>query len=64
MKFVELTLVTGERIMLGLSGNFAVCSNDTKPMTSILSDGVHNNGGWKVNMPYTALVKLLKKELS
>lgn len=56
MFFVELPLSSGKPITLGLAGNFTVTTSQSNPAHSIISDGVHNNGGWVIALPYSETV--------
>lgn len=57
MILVELPLASGNHATFFLTTNFTVSANKEKPSHSILSDGVHNNGGWSIAMCYRDVIK-------
>jgi hypothetical protein len=52
-KFVELELKSGTIAVFHLVGNFVISKSNEKDDVVCISDGVHNNGGWKLASKYS-----------
>jgi len=61
MILIEVTLKSGRKATIGLSGNFVVYEKDDGGCR--LADGVHNNGGWDIKDSYKEVINKIKKAM-
>ena len=61
MIFIEVTLKSGDRALIGLNSNFVLYRSNTGGCK--LVDGVHNNGGWNIRDSYEKVVKKIKEAI-
>jgi hypothetical protein len=60
LRNITLPLVGGTNVTFFLGNqNLAVAENKINPDSCHIIDGLHNNGGWNIALPYNKVVKLL-----
>ena len=64
MVSAEFKLTNGKNITVFLSNNFALVESEKDPSVSVLSDGVNNNGGWKLACPYEEAKRKIELKLA
>ena len=63
MKSVTLPLASGREITLFIGTQHLLVQQTMNVNTCKVIDGLHNNGGWEINLPYSETVKRIAKAL-
>lgn len=65
MAFITLPLHSGGEVTIFISSNYPIAVQRTSgDKTCYVMDGLHNNGGWLVNLSYEATIKLIDRALN
>ena len=57
----DLPLCSKLKVTLFLTNNFAVNNSLNNPDRCIITDGVHNNGGWEIALSYEKVIEMIAK---